>query len=96
MISTLFESSQVAEAKRLIDEAHHIVIFTHMAPDGDAMGSSLAMWHWIGERQKSRAVEGSVTVVTPNTFPDFLAWMPGSDRVLIYETTSASSDPVIA
>lgn len=96
MISTLFESSQVAEAKRLIDEAHHIVIFTHMAPDGDAMGSSLAMCHWIGERQKTRAVEGAVTVVTPNTFPEFLAWMPGSDRVLIYETNSAAADPVIA
>jgi hypothetical protein len=25
----------------------HIVILTHMAPDGDAMGSALAMYHWI-------------------------------------------------
>ena len=30
-----------------INTAHHIVILTHMAPDGDAMGSALALWHWI-------------------------------------------------
>ena len=32
--------------KELIDQARHIVIFTHMAPDGDAMGSALALWHY--------------------------------------------------
>ena len=32
--------------KELIDKAERIVILTHMAPDGDAMGSALALWHW--------------------------------------------------
>jgi nanoRNase/pAp phosphatase (c-di-AMP/oligoRNAs hydrolase) len=33
--------------KQLTDNAQHIVIFTHMAPDGDAMGSALALKHYI-------------------------------------------------
>ena len=48
--------------KELIEKAKHIVIFTHMAPDGDAMGSSLALYHWIGEK---------ATVIVPNAFPAF-------------------------
>jgi len=33
-----------------IEKASHIVIFTHMAPDGDAMGSSLALYHFVRDR----------------------------------------------
>ena len=37
-----------------IDKAEHIVIFTHMAPDGDAMGSALALWHYVRDRFAQR------------------------------------------
>ena len=36
--------------KELIDKAERIVILTHMAPDGDAMGSALALWHYVMDR----------------------------------------------
>ena len=73
--------------KELIAHAQHIVIFTHMAPDGDAMGSSLAIKHWIGER---------ATVIVPNAFPAFFNWMPGADTIKIYEKQSAACDKLIA
>jgi len=63
----------------LIDSAHHIVIFTHMAPDGDAMGSSLALYHYLN------AEDRSVHVIVPNAFPSFFNWMPGADTIRIYE-----------
>ena len=82
--------------KELIEKAQHIVIFTHMAPDGDAMGSSLALKHWI----KGLPVTGDglrdVTVIVPNAFPGFLAWMPGADTIRIYEKESAACDKLIA
>ena len=82
--------------KELIEKAQHIVIFTHMAPDGDAMGSALAMWHWIKvESQKSR-VEREITVIVPNAFPAFFNWMPGADKILIYEKQARECDPIIA
>ena len=66
--------------KELIEQAKHIVIFTHMAPDGDAMGSSLAIWHYIKGQGTNE-----VTVMVPNAFPAFFNWMPGSAQILIYE-----------
>ena len=41
--------------KELIEQAKHIVIFTHMAPDGDAMGSSLALYHYVMDRFAERS-----------------------------------------
>ena len=73
--------------KEIIEKAKHIVIFTHMAPDGDAMGSSLALWHWIGEK---------ATVIVPNAFPAFFNWMPGSAQILIYEKEAQRCDALIA
>ena len=82
--------------KELIEQARHIVIFTHMAPDGDAMGSSLAMWHYLkGERLKVSG-ERSVTVIVPNAFPAFLRWMPGAEAIRIYEQEQEPCNQLIA
>ncbi|MBU2527436.1 MAG: bifunctional oligoribonuclease/PAP phosphatase NrnA [Bacteroidetes bacterium] len=53
-----------------------IVITSHYNPDGDAVGSSLGLFHYL------KAKGHEVFVVLPNEFPDFLAWMPGSNDIL--------------
>ena len=63
-----------------INNANQVAIFTHQSPDGDAMGSGLAMYHYVCGLGKS------AQVIVPNAFPDFLAWMPGADAVLQYDT----------
>ncbi|HYX09074.1 MAG TPA: bifunctional oligoribonuclease/PAP phosphatase NrnA [Bacteroidales bacterium] len=55
-----------------------ILITTHLNPDGDAIGSVLALYHFLNK------LNHEVVVVTPNDFPEFLKWMPGSDNILIY------------
>ena len=75
-----------------IEKASHIVIFTHMAPDGDAMGSSLALYHFV----KDRFAVGQVTVIVPNAFPAFLGWMPGADQIRVYEKEREACDKLIA
>ena len=57
---------------------NNIVICTHVNPDGDAIGSSLALKHYL-ERKGKQAI-----VVVPNIFPDFLKWLPGAESILIY------------
>ena len=69
-----------------IQPAQHVVLLTHQSPDGDAMGSSLAMYHYI----KSLGKEAHMIV--PNAFPEFLAWMPGADSVLLYDSQKAQAD----
>ena len=98
----ILDLAKVEQAKRMIAEAKRIVIFTHIAPDGDAMGSSLGMKHWLGSEYWVKGSEYSVvssqkvTVITPNACPEFLAWLPGADEVLVYEGHETEADQVIA
>lgn len=66
--------------KKLISEPKKIVIVPHRNPDGDAYGSSLALYHYLKKQ------DHQVTVVSPNDCPDFLKWMPGEDQIHIYES----------
>jgi phosphoesterase RecJ-like protein len=56
-----------------------IAIIPHRSPDGDAMGSTLGLYHFL-KRLNHEAI-----VIAPNEFPEFLAWLPGSEKVLIFE-----------
>lgn len=56
-----------------------IIITTHHKPDGDAIGSMLALYHYLVKKGHS------VTPVTPSELPDFLMWMPGVRQLVNYE-----------
>lgn len=60
-----------------------------MSPDGDAMGSSLGMMHYL------RGLGKKATVVVPNSFPSFLAWMPGAQEVIVYEAHTKEANEVL-
>jgi len=81
----------------LIRQATHIIIFTHMAPDGDAMGSSLALYHRVRQLFSASpdAEAKSVHVIVPNAFPAFFNWMPGADQIRVYETATKECDALI-
>ena len=63
----------------LLSTPKKIAIIPHRGPDGDAMGSTLGLYHFLLKNHHHPVV------VSPNEFPDFLAWMPGSETVKIYE-----------
>ncbi|MCO6500711.1 MAG: bifunctional oligoribonuclease/PAP phosphatase NrnA [Vicingus serpentipes] len=67
------------EIKTILSEANNIVITTHKSPDGDAIGSSLALFHFLKKLGKK------VTVVVPDAFPQFLNWMEGVEKILHYD-----------
>ena len=76
----MISDAQIQQLTSLLQGKKNIVIFTHVAPDGDAMGSSLGLRHWLN--QNMQGIE-EVHVVVPTPFPPFLAWMPGADKVLV-------------
>lgn len=67
------------DLKKLVSKAQTISIVTHVNPDGDAMGSSLGLYHYLKSKNKN------VKVIVPNAFPDFLTWMPNSKQTMIFE-----------
>ena len=88
-LSPIFTVEQIEAARQLITQATRVVILTHLSPDGDAMGSSLAMRHFLEAQGKQ------VSVVVPNAFPDFLAWLPKADEDIIYESRRAEADVLL-
>ena len=74
----------------LIDNARKVVICAHVSPDGDAVGSTLALKHWLTRKGKQ------VTVVVPNIFPDFLHWMPGAKDIMVYLKQEETVESIVA
>lgn len=76
-ISEVLPSDKVSAAKSLIEASRHIVITCHKTPDGDALGSSLGLAALL------TALGRSVCVITPDTPPKNLSFLPGADKVVI-------------
>jgi phosphoesterase RecJ-like protein len=65
--------------KKLLKNSKKITIVTHWSPDGDAMGSSLALYHYLLKSGKI------AQVIVPNSYPEFLHWLPANNKVLNFE-----------
>ena len=84
-------------AENLLAEPKKITLIPHRNPDGDAMGSSLGLYHFL------KKLGHDVQIIVPNEFPDFLKWMPGSEHILVFEkdqnhckTNISASDLIFA
>lgn len=85
MISKIIDEKLIRKAEELFMDANNVVITAHISPDGDAMGSSLALCGYL------RKLGKNVTVVVPNSFPAFFKWMPGSREVLVFKDNRHNS-----
>lgn len=83
------KKEDIEALKELLASSKKIAIIPHRSPDGDAMGSTLALYHFLLK------LNHQPTVIAPNEFPNFLAWLPGSENVMIYEKEKESSMHVL-
>ncbi len=90
MISKIIAEELISKVEKAIDYADKIVIVAHVGPDGDAIGASLALWHYL------MTIEKEPVVIVPNPFPAFLAWMPGAECIMDYDNYKEKSDELIA
>ena len=65
--------------RQLIDEAQHIIVCCHQNPDGDAIGACLAWAEYLRQQGKEPMI------AVPDLFPDFLKWMPGTEKIVRYD-----------
>ena len=80
MITKIIPEEKIQKAKKYVEKGDKFVIVTHVSPDGDALGSSLGLYHFLNACGKD-----SVAVVVPNDFPQFYRWMPGAKDIVIHE-----------
>lgn len=82
-------SHDIEKIKSLLASPKKIAIIPHRNPDGDAMGSTLGLRHFL----KLKGHEA--TVISPNEFPDFLTWLPESDTVKVFEKDTETSTRIL-
>ena len=75
----LSQESLKAAKELLCGSPLRIVVVSHTNPDGDAIGSSLAL------REALTAHGHTVTCIVPNKYPYYLDWIPNIQHLLIFK-----------
>ncbi len=77
------------ELKTFLEKPKKIVVVGHRNPDGDAMGATLALKHYLDKKGHK------ATVVVPNEYPEFLHWLPGSETTYRFDWQNSQSQRAI-
>ncbi|MDR1343935.1 MAG: bifunctional oligoribonuclease/PAP phosphatase NrnA [Tannerellaceae bacterium] len=80
MLKKIIEEEHIQKAKKYVEKGDNFLIIAHISPDGDAIGSSLGLFHFLNEYGKDK-----VSVLVPNNFPAYYKWMPGAKDIVIYD-----------
>ena len=89
MLSKIISQANIDHVEKWFERAEKIVIVSHVSPDGDAIGSSLGLYHFLD------ALGKRVNVIMPNSFPAFFKWMPGANDIIIYNKYKDFADKLI-
>jgi phosphoesterase RecJ-like protein len=89
MLTKIFSEKEVQRFQSYVDRGERFVIVTHISPDGDALGASLALYHYL-TNQGNRA-----SLIVPNDFPVFLNWLPGAKDIVVYERYADYAEQLI-
>lgn len=77
------------DLKTLLNTPKNIVLTSHRNPDGDAIGSTLGMKHFLDQ------FGHTVKCIFPSEYPDNVAWMPGAEEIIIYDIDPERSEEVL-
>ena len=86
----LTTAKDFSEVKELLSTQKNIVIVPHKNADGDAIGSALGLYHFLTDKNHR------VKVISPNTYPRFLKWLPGTKEVVQFDYQNAQSKRYIS
>ena len=76
---SILNEAQLSQLNQLIADAQTIIVTCHKSPDGDALGSCLGWAEYL------RAKGKEPVVIVPDQFPDFLLWLPNTEKIVRYD-----------
>lgn len=90
ILRAFLKKMEIPDALRqLLRTPQQVAIFSHRNPDGDAIGSSLAMLHYLVQHGHS------VHIIFPSDFPEEFEILPGADDILIWDQQPEECKQVI-
>ncbi|RXR19422.1 bifunctional oligoribonuclease/PAP phosphatase NrnA [Flavobacterium amnicola] len=75
----MMNETEMAALQQLLATPKKISIIPHRNQDGDSMGSTLGLYHFLLQ------LNHDVTLISPNEFADYIAWLPAAEKVLVFE-----------
>lgn len=91
-MKNIFTYDKITKFSSFIGNNQTIAIISHTNPDGDAIGSGLALNLFIEQFYDDQ----DVRFIVPNRFPNFLNWVDPDHRVHIFTENCAHNDAFIA
>jgi phosphoesterase RecJ-like protein len=79
----------IEDIKELLATPKKILITMHRKADGDALGSSLALYYYLLKKGHTPVI------VSPTDYGEYLHWMPGNDKVVIWERDKPKAANII-
>lgn len=89
MLNNIMTDGECTMLRSLIDTAETIVVCCHTNPDGDAIGSMLGWGNVLHQLGKEPLL------VAPDQYPDYLQWMPNSEKIVRYDKRKDYVDTVL-
>jgi phosphoesterase RecJ-like protein len=82
----VLDKEQIGNIRQWLGKAKNVAVITHTNPDGDAIGSSLALALALNKK----GIDAQVVI--PDGLPDFLRWLPGIERstTFVYKKEKAT------
>ena len=90
MINPIYETAKLNSLFEVLDSAKSILIFGHKSPDGDSIGSTLALHHYLA----AKGIHSQV--IHPDGFPNFLNWMKGTESIILFDKQPEKIKELIA
>ena len=82
----ILSQQECEQLRHLIDTSVNILITTHKSPDGDAIGSCLGWAEYL------HALGKEPTIIVPDQYPDFLLWIPNTEKIVRYDKHKEKCD----
>jgi len=82
-------TAQIQELKKHLSTPQNIVIVPHRNPDGDAIGSTTALYGYL------KQLDHNCSIISPNDYPEFLKWMPFTNDIMVYNKEKSTADDLI-
>jgi len=79
MLKEIMTERECSQLRSLINNAETIVLCCHLNADGDALGAML------GWAEVLKAMGKEPLVVAPDQYPDYLQWLPNTEKIVRYD-----------
>ena len=89
MLKNIMTEGECSQLRSLINDANSVVLCCHMNADGDALGAML------GWAEALRSLGKEPLIVAPDQYPDYLQWLPNSEKIVRYDKRKEYVDTVL-